>query len=140
MSAADCTSRCATSRAAKARRGGKPQQQLVGRTFGRLTVLEQAEKPRTAHRAGLFWLCRCECGTETIKFGCHLTSGGSTSCGCYRREKAATLAALRRRGTGARVPIHVVHTSTAIAVRPPLSPQNSGRPAYPGRPAFPAAA
>jgi hypothetical protein len=101
-----------------ARRGGKPQQQLIGRVFGRLTVLAEAEKPRAAqHRAGLFWRCGCMCGEETVVYGCNLTGGGSTSCGCFRREKAATLA-FRRRASGQTVPVHVVKPAVSIGTIP----------------------
>jgi len=55
----------------------------VGRTFGRLTVL------RISHRRGknLYWLCRCECGTEKAIFGADLKRGKTTSCGCLAVER-----------------------------------------------------
>lgn len=52
----------------------------IGQRFGRLMVLAEAEnKPRRL-------LCRCDCGTEKVINAFSLTSGRSTSCGCYRRE------------------------------------------------------
>ena len=53
---------------------------LTGQRYGRLTVLEAAENVdgRTA------WLCRCDCGRETVVKTCHLRSGHVTSCGCVR--------------------------------------------------------
>ena len=51
---------------------------LTGQRFGKLTVLRPAENigVRTA------WLCRSDCGSETVVKTCHLRSGKSTSCGC----------------------------------------------------------
>lgn len=51
---------------------------LTGQRFGKLTVLEPAENVgvRTA------WLCRCDCGRETIVATRRLRSGRRTSCGC----------------------------------------------------------
>lgn len=57
----------------------------TGAVFGRLTVIGPAPK-----RNGLplsVWQCRCECGTEVDVFGCNLTKGNSTSCGCYHQER-----------------------------------------------------
>lgn len=58
-----------------------PKINRIGQRFGQLTVISEAE------RAGknTVWLCRCDCGTETLVMAGNLTSGGSTSCGCYRR-------------------------------------------------------
>lgn len=35
------------------------------------------------------WLCKCECGGETIAHTSHLTTGHTKSCGCYNRETAS---------------------------------------------------
>lgn len=58
---------------------------LSGETFGRLTVLDEAE------RLGgyVMWLCRCECGTEKPVRAGHLTEGRTVSCGCYKRERTS---------------------------------------------------
>ena len=50
------------------------QRNLVGRSFGRLLVLEQRAKGK--------WFCRCACGTEKEVRGNHLRSGRTISCGC----------------------------------------------------------
>lgn len=56
---------------------------LTGKRFGRLTVLEFS-----ACRAnGAHWLCRCECGNETVVGSVHLGNGHSQSCGCFGREQ-----------------------------------------------------
>ncbi len=56
---------------------------LSGKVYGRLTVIS------FSHSDGRnsYWTCICQCGNDTIKRGAHLTAGGSTSCGCYRRER-----------------------------------------------------
>ena len=55
----------------------------TGERYGRWIVLEQATKGKCGDNR---WLCRCDCGTEREVFGNSLTSGGSTSCGCYHKE------------------------------------------------------
>lgn len=61
---------------------------LIGRSFGRLYVLAQ-EGVRQGRPA---WLCRCECGNETIIAGSDLRKGTRVSCGCYteRQREAVT--------------------------------------------------
>jgi len=51
---------------------------LTGQRFGKLTVLEPAEKIRNRTA----WLCRCDCGTETVVTTVRLRDGHRTSCGC----------------------------------------------------------
>lgn len=51
---------------------------LTSRRFGRWTVLR---------RSHVFWLCRCDCGTEKLVSGSVLRGGNSKSCGCYRVER-----------------------------------------------------
>lgn len=45
---------------------------LTGKRFGKWTVLSLV-KPK-------FWLCRCDCGTESVVTSSNLNSGGSTQC------------------------------------------------------------
>ena len=61
---------------------------LTGKTFGRLTVLEQA--------AGRKWVCKCECGTVKEIFAQSLTKGVTKSCGCLQREIVAKQSDARR--------------------------------------------
>ncbi len=51
---------------------------LTGQRFGKLTVLTPAENigSRTA------WLCRCDCGNETVVKTSRLRDGRTVSCGC----------------------------------------------------------
>nr|DAQ16244.1 MAG TPA: hypothetical protein [Caudoviricetes sp.] len=57
---------------------------LVGKRFGRLTVIEDTgEKQGTAK----MWLCHCDCG-NTLKVRTDSLTGGKTiSCGCYLYDK-----------------------------------------------------
>lgn len=56
---------------------------MVGRTFGRLTVIKRAPNgPKWKVR----FECRCSCGVTVVVASSHLCSGNSQSCGCLRRE------------------------------------------------------
>lgn len=59
------------------------ESEMLGRTFGRLVVLEEAKPVKSRRR----WLCRCSCGRETIVWESHLKNGHTKSCGCFRKEK-----------------------------------------------------
>lgn len=56
---------------------------LVGQTFGRLTVLARAEN---TSKGDARWRCECDCGITTIVYGYNLQTGNSRSCGCLKRE------------------------------------------------------
>lgn len=56
---------------------------LLGQTFGRLTVVAQSE---SSGEGKTRWLCKCECGNETIVYGRYLRNGKSKSCGCWRKD------------------------------------------------------
>lgn len=60
---------------------------MIGQNYGRLTVLSLDNSPHK--QAGKFYLCKCECGKETIVLGSSLRSGHTKSCGCLQREIAA---------------------------------------------------
>lgn len=49
---------------------------LIGKVFGKYTVIYQAESKGWKRR----WLCRCECGNERIISTEHLNSGKRTGC------------------------------------------------------------
>ena len=61
----------------------------TGRKYGRLTVLHRANTGPSSKGAGTGWVCVCDCGVETTVKGHELNSGGTTSCGCLRRETAS---------------------------------------------------
>ena len=59
---------------------------LVGRTFGRLTVLSRVENNRFGRPC---WLCECKCGTLKVIEGQPLRDGRIKSCKCFNREQNA---------------------------------------------------
>lgn len=61
---------------------------LAGRQFGRLTVIEFAgthTAPCGTKRK--MWRCKCECGKESIVNTSNLLNGTTKSCGCWKYEK-----------------------------------------------------
>lgn len=70
---------------------------LTGKRFGRWTVLEFAFHDKNYAR---YWLCKCDCGTIKEVKQQSLTSGRSTSCGCYHKEDAARIIGERSRKHG----------------------------------------
>ncbi len=65
---------------------------MLGRRFGRLTVVEQREsKKYPSGSKPSRWLCRCDCGRTKVVGGQGLRTGAIKSCGCLNDES-------RRRG------------------------------------------
>lgn len=61
---------------------------LVGKRFGRLVVLERAESKILSNgNIKTMWLCRCDCGNTSVVRADSLMGGKTTSCGCYLRER-----------------------------------------------------
>lgn len=68
------------------RKHGPEREDITGRRFGRLTVISfDHDDP---HRNS-YWLCECDCGNKTVVTRGGLTSGNTTSCGCYNRERVS---------------------------------------------------
>jgi hypothetical protein len=71
-----------------------PPQELVGLTFGRLTVVNfhsivavgRKNKPRRS------WHCKCRCGAGVFATTESLRSGNTKSCGCLQKEAVAQMA------------------------------------------------
>ena len=61
---------------------------LTNQKFGRLTVLFPTEKKQGSN---IIWHCKCDCGKECDIAGNNLTSGNSTSCGCFKIENTKEL-------------------------------------------------
>ena len=57
---------------------------LVGQKFGRLVVVEFAGF--TARKSQSMWLCKCDCGEESVVVGHRLKSGHTNSCGCLKTD------------------------------------------------------
>lgn len=64
---------------------------LRDKKFGRLTALHLLEERKNAMRV---WKCACDCGKQVKIPTSWLTSGNTTSCGCY------ALDVRRKRGVG----------------------------------------
>ena len=54
------------------------KENLIGQKFGRLTVIQKAEKGRERY------VCQCECGNTIMLVRCRLPK--YKSCGCYEKE------------------------------------------------------
>lgn len=58
---------------------------MIGMRFGRLTVIQEAEKPSATRNA--YWICQCDCGNVTKPiFDSSLRLGRTKSCGCLHKE------------------------------------------------------
>lgn len=55
----------------------------VGNRYGRWTVIKRGINDKHGQAA---WLCRCDCGNETVIIGGNLRRSKTKSCGCLRRE------------------------------------------------------
>ena len=53
---------------------------LVGQKFGKLTVIERAGSTKNDNAT---WLCKCDCGGQTVAMGTSLKRGETISCGCF---------------------------------------------------------
>lgn len=62
---------------------------LVGKEYGRLTVIGLDENKTTNRK--LMWLCVCSCGKNTSVQSGHLTSGHTQSCGCLVSERSSII-------------------------------------------------
>lgn len=62
---------------------------LIGKQFGRLTVIKRGIKLKNGKPDS--WYCKCACGNEELVDvrTRHLKSGGIKSCGCLRKETSA---------------------------------------------------
>lgn len=61
-------------------------ERLVGKRFGRLTVLEYAKDHPHGNGRNSWWVCRCDCGNIVTVRDCKLVTGYTRSCGCLQKE------------------------------------------------------
>lgn len=87
------------------------RQDLVGKKFGRLTVIEFSHLGKLLNS---YWKVRCDCGEEKIVRGTNFTTGSTKSCGCFHLENAKMSASKRNNLT--RLPTGVA-VSNAIYKR-----------------------
>ena len=57
---------------------------MIGKVYGRLTVLEEDQRRDKSGVAQ--YLCKCQCGKLKIVSGSSLRKGITVSCGCYNHE------------------------------------------------------
>lgn len=65
-------------------------EKLIGKKFGKLTVLKRSDKKSSD--GALYWWCQCDCGNivEVLGHSLKRTDGNQTvSCGCYHRSIGA---------------------------------------------------
>ena len=62
---------------------GNRFQDLTGRQFGRLVVMEFAGIAKSGNAC---WKCLCDCGKQTIVRASNLKSKTTKSCGCFRHD------------------------------------------------------
>lgn len=58
------------------------QKSLIGKSFGKLTVIEKAKNKN--NNRSQYWLCQCECGNFTTLSTGDLHSGRIIGCGCSK--------------------------------------------------------
>lgn len=56
---------------------------LTGKRFGKLTVIGLHSKNNGRPK----WVCKCDCGNETVVNGNNLSSGDTKSCGCLKLQR-----------------------------------------------------
>lgn len=61
-------------------------QNLIGKTFGHLTVIKKSKERGTQNE--YMWVCQCDCGKTAIVKTSSLNNGDTTSCGHVRLEKS----------------------------------------------------
>jgi hypothetical protein len=67
---------------------------LTGKRFGRLVVIERVANNKVGSAQ---WLCKCDCGNQTIVKTASINSGGTLSCGCVKSERMKLLGYGRRK-------------------------------------------
>ncbi len=55
----------------------------LGNRYERLVIIAEAETVNS----NAMWLCKCDCGNETVVSGSNLRSGSTKSCGCLGIDK-----------------------------------------------------
>jgi hypothetical protein len=68
------------------------REDISGRKYGRWFVVSYSHNVKK----NIYWLCRCECGTERAVTGKSLVWRQSLSCGCLRDELASRKSATHR--------------------------------------------
>ena len=56
---------------------------ITNNRYGRLVAVQRVANDKNNHE---LWLCKCDCGNESIVLKNSLTSNRTRSCGCYYKE------------------------------------------------------
>lgn len=66
---------------------GRPRIEMVGKKYGKLTVVEQYQKQNGHKKPVYYCKCDCDCGTKNYEVQAgHLRNGHTKSCGCINWE------------------------------------------------------
>lgn len=101
-----------------------PRRDITGRVFGRLTAVRVEAPPRPGKTR---WVCRCCCGAECSVTVDHLTTGHTTSCGCWQEERRFKHGHAKRNATTG------TYGSWKAMLRRCHDPKNPGWELYGGR-------
>lgn len=102
---------------------------MVGKKFNRLTVIERYPENTKDRKAQ--WVCRCDCGNTVIVSGKNLRTGKKQSCGCLRSD---TIAAKNyKHGYSPRRHEARIYTIFQDMVRRCYNPNRKSYPKYGGR-------
>lgn len=104
---------------------------IKGQRFGRLLVIKNSGK-RT-RGGGILWLCRCDCGRETLVWSHSLRHGPTRSCGCYHREVASKILCSLKHGHTSGGQLSPTYMSWAGMLSRCSNPNGIGWPNYGGR-------
>lgn len=62
-------------------------QNLIGKTFNNLTVIEGPIRRMCGQKNRIYWVCKCKCGNEIEVRGDQLKAGVTKSCGCLKVQR-----------------------------------------------------
>lgn len=68
---------------------GRDTTTMIGKVFGRLTVLQYAGDEYIGKDNNSKYICICECGNKVIVGQNKLKSGHTQSCGCLQKDRAS---------------------------------------------------
>jgi hypothetical protein len=94
------------------------REDLTGRVFGRLTVVEFFQGSEPGRRR---WICRCSCGNDHVVLAGKLKSGEVSSCGCFRREVQSRPKPHLITHGASKTPLYSLHHSLLLRCRCPTA-------------------
>lgn len=97
---------------------------LTGQRFGRLVVVERSTNSKNGKAR---WLCKCDCGNDTVVFSTSLVRGLTHSCGCLNSEIAS------ERFSTHRLSESRLHKTWSDMKKRCYNPNSKSFPAYGGR-------